>query len=762
MSLRPGDRLGPYEIEQVLGAGGMGVVFRALDTRLNRSVAIKILPEHITDEADRVRFQREAQAVAALSHPNVLSVFDVGTRGGDFYIVTELLEGSTLRERLRSGPLPRPVALEWARQAAVALQAAHAKGIVHRDIKPENLFITADGRVKVLDFGLAALMVRHDAPTVAHEQVRLTAPDTVLGTVGYMSPEQIRGETLDHRSDIFSLGCVLFEMIGGRPPFARASQTATIAAILNDTPDFRSLTDVSPRLAGILSQCLAKDPVNRFESAAAFAAALQEASSREGAVRRARASVAQRLRRPLALVAFAAVALVVLAGILMMFRREPPPAAPQPGGDQRVMLAVLPFENLSGDPSEEYFSDGLTEDAITEFGRLSADRLGVIARTSVMRYKKAHSDVRAVGRELGVDYLVSGSVRRAGNRLRVTAQLVRASDGTEMWADMYDRTLDDVFAIQSELARNVAAAVRIKVIPAPAAARRHPAPRTPAAHDAFLRGRHHLALGTPDDRRKSVEYMEDAVAADPESALAHTELARALLSLSTLDFAPREIVPKAREEVEQALRLDDGVPEAHDVLGTMLLEYYWDWVAAERELKRAIALDPNFARAYATYATLLVSGGRADEGIAYAAQARKLDPLALTQHRNHLLQLFAARRWDDALARAREVIRQEPKYDFAHAVAALAHSERGEKDAAIAEAEQVINMTTVPVPRAMAAYVLAINGRIDQARSLLAELRAAAEKRFVCFFNVATVHAALGQREETFASLNRAIRDKSG
>ena len=759
MPLAIGDRLGPYELRGPLGAGGMGVVYRAYDTRLQRSVAIKVLSESISSEVYRARLEREARAVAALSHPNVVSVFDVGTHDERFYVVSELLEGETLRGVMRNGPMTPSVAVDYARQAAAGLQAAHAKGIVHRDIKPENLFVTTDGRLKVLDFGLVALMSEPDSATAVHAN-RLTAPDTVLGTIGYMSPEQLRGEQVDVRTDIFSLGCVLFEMLAGRPPFLRGSQTATVAAILNDPPDYAPLTNTPLPLVRVVQRCLEKGRNDRYASAEQLSGELLAPSDVPTV-----AFASQERKRGGSTLSRAALAGLVIAAAVtatLMLPRPGETETPSPIQSQRAMVAVLPFENLSGDPAQEYFSDGLTEDTTSEFGRLSPERLGVIARTSVMRYKKTRADIRTIGRELGVDYVVEGSVRRAGDRVRVAAQLVRASDGTHLWAETYDRTVDDVFALQSELARDVAGAVEIKLAPPLAASARRTVPMSAAGRDAFLRGRYHLALGTPADRQKAVAYMEQASLTDPGSAQVHTEMARAFLSMSTIDVPPHQIVPKAREAVTRALELDDSLAEAHDVLGTMLLEYYWDWAEAEREMKRAIALSPNLARAHATYATLLVSSGRMDEGIQHAARARELDPLALSQHRNFLIQLIAARRWSDALEQAQKVIRLEPQYDLAYAIEGLARLKLGDTEGALASAGKVVAMTKVPVPRAWAAYVYAHSGRTAEARSLLQELQAAAEKRFVCFFNVATLHGVLGEKEKAFEDLERAIRDRSG
>jgi TolB-like protein/tetratricopeptide (TPR) repeat protein/predicted Ser/Thr protein kinase len=753
MPLTAGEMLGPYEIRSRIAAGGMGEIYSAFDTRLRRSVAVKIVGDAVTSAAERARLEREAQAVAALSHPNILSVFDVGTKDGVFYIVTELLEGRTLRDELRHGPLPLAKALEYAREAAVALRSAHAKGIVHRDIKPENLFITSDGRLKVLDFGLARLLPMPEEVTAVHEP-RLTAPEVVVGTVGYMSPEQLRGDAVDQRSDIFSLGCVLFEMLGGRPPFLRKSQTATAAAILNESPDYASLSSVPPHVLTIVRGCLAKNASERYASAEALVADLQVAL---------RGAPTRRNSMVLTMASAAVLVIIAIAVVMFVARRTEVPRIPAPlPGPRHATLAVLPFQSLGADASQEYFSDGLTEDTTTEFGRISPDRLAVIARTSTMRYKKGPLDVRTVGRELGADYVVEGSVRRDGERVRVAAQLVRASDGTEMWAETYDRTVKDIFALQSELARDVASAVQIKVVPARSTPREKQIPRTPEGRDAFLRGRYHLELGTGDDLRKAVEYLSQAVAAEPDSPLANTELAQALITIATRDEAPRIVIPRARPYVDKALQLDGSIAEAHELLGEILLEYDWNWPEAERELKKAIALDPNQARAYTEYATLLICSGRFDEGLQYATRGAALDPVGTARGRNALYLLYVVHRLDDMFDQAQRALDLSPQYGYAYAIRGLAHLGRGEREAALRDADKVAALTDAPFSLSLAAYVNARAGRPDVARNQIHELEKIAEKQFVCFFNVAAIYGALGATDKAFQSLERAFADRSG
>ena len=752
MPFEPGHRLGPYEIRQRIGAGGMGEVYSAFDSRLHRVVAVKVLSESSGSASSPARLEREARAVAALSHPNVISIFDIGTEGDSVYVVSELLEGMTVREALREGRLPVETTVRYAREAAAALQAAHAKGIVHRDIKPENLFITSDGRLKVLDFGLAHAVDSTQAVT-AVQQERLTAPHTVVGTVGYMSPEQLRGEPIDERSDIFSLGCVVFEMLGGSAPFQRPSQTATIAAILTDPPDFRSLSSVAPPLISVLQRCLAKDRRDRYPSADALITGLDHslAAPNNG-----------RTSWRLAAGAGLAVAVIVTLAWLGVRRRETTSPAPPPAPQRRAMLAVLPFENLSGDPSQEYFSDGLTEETITEFGRLSPARLGVIARSSTMRYKNVHPDVRTVGRELGVDYIVEGSVRRAGDRVRVAAQLVRATDATEMWADTYDRTVDDVLVMQADLARGVAAAVQIKVAPGRAATNANALPANGAAREAFLRGRYYLNLGTVDDRRKAVDSMRQAIALDPQSAVAYAGLARAFMNQSTYEIAPRDIIPKARDMVEKALQLDDGIAEAHEVLGEILLDYYWNWADSERELKRALTINPNSASGHLEYATLLITAGRIDEGIQELKRGRELDPVSAAANRGGLFDLYCARQYQDALDLARRAIEIEPRNDLAYAIIGMIQLQRGDRSSAAANADHAMSMKPGQLTRTIAAFVYASLGRQAEARKILAQIEGESRQHFVCFFNVATVYLPLGEPNKAFEALERGYNDRTG
>ncbi|MGA7991281.1 MAG: protein kinase, partial [Thermoanaerobaculia bacterium] len=450
MALSRGSRLGPYEILAPLGAGGMGEVWRAHDGRLGREVAIKILPEALgSDAGARARFAREARAVAALSHPNVLAIFDVGEDSGIAYAVTELLEGENLRAHLAGGPLAPRRAADWALQIAEGLAAAHEKGIIHRDLKPENVFVTRDGRVKLLDFGLARReeAASDDAKTLTRSLT--TDPGTILGTAAYMAPEQARGIPADHRSDLFSFGAVLWEMLAGRRAFSGTSAAEVLASVLRDQPPpLAEAGGLAGALGEVAKHCLEKDPALRFQSARDVVFALHAAESA--------------VSRPVV---------------------TPPPSRPPDGGPS---VAVLPFRNLSPEKDSEYLSDGLSEEIIHAL--MKVETLHVAARTSSFAFKDKSEDVRAIGERLGVRSVLEGSVRQAGGRLRVTAQLIDVTSGYQLWSERFDRTLDDVFAVQDEIARAIANTLRVRLFGGDSTPRAA-APRDPVAYDLYLRGR---------------------------------------------------------------------------------------------------------------------------------------------------------------------------------------------------------------------------------------------------------------------------------
>ncbi|MGH7822750.1 MAG: protein kinase domain-containing protein, partial [Candidatus Binatia bacterium] len=543
-----------------LGAGGMGEVYRARDSRLGREVAIKVLPADVAaDPKARARFEREARAVAALSHPNILAIYEFDTEDGLFFAVTELLEGETLRERVAKGPIPWREAVGIAAAIADGLATAHSKGIVHRDLKPENVFVTQDGRVKILDFGLA----RSESPVPSTDS-SLSKSGMVMGTYGYMSPEQARGERAGAASDVFSLGSVLYEMIAGRPAFARGTAAETTAAVLKEEPP--ALGRTVPRgLHAILRRCLEKDPARRPASAAEVASALRALPSKPSLSPRIPVLGTRRRRVAAAL----AVALGIGLGTLAIERFAFAPAKSlipwadaAPPLPDKPSIVVLPFTNLSGDPDEEYFSDGMARDIITDLSKVSA--LFVIDPYTAFTFKGEDAKIRDVGRELGVRYVLGGSVQRAEGRVRINVQLADAATGEPVWAERYDRAIDDVFAVQGEITQAIVAALRVEVREAEQARIRKIPTENLSAYESGLHGEALLFQFTKEANAKAEELFQRAIALDPDYARAHTLLGTVFLHrlMFQWDLDPR-LAGRVLEHAEKAVALDPTDPSCH-------------------------------------------------------------------------------------------------------------------------------------------------------------------------------------------------------
>ena len=767
MPLPTGTRLGPYEILSPIGAGGMGEVYRARDTRLARDVAVKVLPAEFSADVDRLRrFEQEARAASALNHPNILTVHDIGTQDGAPYVVSELLEGETLRERLSSGSLASRKAVDYAVQVARGISAAHEKGIVHRDLKPENLFVTKDGRVKILDFGLAKLTRPEtvsgpgtQAPTVTHG----TEPGVVMGTAGYMSPEQVRGEAADQRSDIFSLGAVLYEMLTGNRAFRGGSAVETLNAILKDDPAELSQTgrEVSPALERIIRRCLEKSREERFQSAGDLAFALGEATS-AAASSPATAGVVTPKTMPvsrLLVVGIGVVALLaaLVAGNLGGIRKRIFGGA-APG---RIhSLAVLPLENFSHDPEQNYFADAMTEQLITDLAQIRS--LRVISRTSVMGYRATKKPLPQIARELNVDAVLEGSVQRSGDRVRITAQLIEAPTDRHLWAKSYERDLRDVLSLQSEVARAVADEIRTAVTPAEQTRLAKARPVDPEVHELDMRGRYQLNNATSEqDIRKAIGLFQQALAKDPGDAPAYVGLADGYSSLTEFYLPPQETMPRAKAAAIRALELDDTLADAHTMLGWLHTAYDWEWSSAETEFRRALELKPNSADAHGGYGNYLTVVGRQEEAVAEIRRASELDPLSIGIHNNALVDLFMLKRYLEALERGRMVFELDPNNAFAHAQLALVHIQMGHRSEAISEAEKGIQNSDSPLNRAMAGTVLAAAGESARASRILDELMEVSRKRYVCPFEVGVIHLGLGDKDEAFRWLEKGYQDRS-
>ena len=741
----------------------MGEVYRARDTRLGREVAIKVLPASFAADPDRMRrFEQEARAASALNHANILTIHDVGLSGGSPYVVSELLEGETLRQRLSLGALPARKAVNFAIQIANGLAAAHEKGIVHRDLKPENVFVTVDGRVKVLDFGLAKLKGAEAgaAGTSVPTEGPGTEPGTVMGTAGYMSPEQVRALATDHRSDIFSFGAMLYEMLTGQRAFRGRSAVETMNAVLKEEPPepSRSQSDVTPALDRVVRRCLEKSPSERFQSARDLAFALREASMTSRlAAGAAGPSDHSRARAGLLLAAGILVLLAVVFAGRIGALRERFRGRAVAGAIQS--LAVLPLENFSRDPEQEYFADGMTEELITDLAQIGS--LRVISRTSVMGYKGTKKPLPQIGRELGVDGVVEGSVQRAGNRVRITAQLIEAATDRHLWAKSYERDLRDVLSLQSDVAQAVAREVQAAVTPEEQARLARTRSVDPEVHELYLKGRQHVGMGVEKELRAAIALFERALARDPEDARSWAGIADAWAGLSDFSLPPQEAMPKAKEAAERALRLDDSLAEAHASLGAVYMLYDWRWAEAEKELRRAIELNPSYAPAHDWCGGLLAALGRRDEWPSESLAARQLDPLSPTIHQDFGWNAMLSRQPGNAIPALKRAIEIEPTFGLAQATLAVVLAQKGLRSEALAEARKATEVDHSPLVMAEAGGAMAMAGDLAGARQVLKRLDEITKTRYVCPYEVGVIHAYLGETDEALRNLENGYEVRS-
>ena len=757
-----------YRILEKLGGGGMGVVYKAEDTTLGRQVALKFLPEEWSKDRQALeRFKREARAAAALNHPNICTIYEVGEQAGQPFLVMELLEGETLEQRISAQPLKVNEILELAIPIALALEAAHAKGIVHRDIKPANIFVTQEGGVKILDFGLAKVARAGGPSSVTDVSTEsLTAPGVVAGTVQYMSPEQALAEPVDARTDLFSFGSVLYEMATGRAPFLGSTLGETIAHILHSEPEAmgRFNSEVPAELERITRKCLEKKRQERYQSAKELRVDLQGLKRATESVqagvtaglalpKRGRPAVPLRKRRIVAIVGAAVmlVAAVLIARNVGGLRDR----LLGPVGPPRIeSLAVLPLENLMGDPQQEYFVDGMTEELIADLSQVSA--LRVISRTSVMQYKGSKKLMPEIARELKVDGVIEGSVLRSGDQVRITAQLIQAATDTHLWARSYERDLRDVLALQDEVARAIAEEIRVKLTPQEQTLLARGRPVNPETHEAYLKAMFYLYKKTPEGFAKGLALLQQAIEKDPADPLPYAGLALAYPIIyhgPGGTVPPREGFPRARAAALKALELDESSAQAHLALAAIKVYFDWDWAGAEKEFKRALELNPNLPEAHAHYGWYLLLFGRNEEGLAEGKRAVELDPLTSVYTAWVGWMYWNLGQPDKAIEQARKALDIDPNSPDALYVLGGAYADKKMFEQAIAANQKLAAVN--PDWKFGLATTYALAGRKANALKLMAEMEREDYSKFsLDLFGIQTI---LGNREEAFRALDAAF-----
>jgi serine/threonine-protein kinase len=807
-----GTRFGHYELIQQIGSGGMGQVYLAKDQKLDRRVAIKILHEKFSrDESNLKRFVREAKTASALNHPNILVIHEIGESEAAHYIVSEFIEGRTLREVLTQSQMNLGEVLDVAIQIARALSAAHGAHLIHRDIKPENVMLRPDGYIKVLDFGLAKLIEQQNKSFLGLEESTLakgqTAKGVILGTINYMSPEQAKGERIDERTDIFSLGVVIYEMVTGRTPFAQDSMSETLANLISAEPQplSRFAINVPDELTRIVSKMLRKDKDERYQTmkdvltdlkdlranltlatkvertpelgGITATAALQQATrDAEKVTANTQYSFLRRIVPHKGLVGIALVTLLAGAiglGYYFVYSRRPPSepddskvAAGLPLRTSFKSLAVLPLDNFSGDSAQDYLADGMTEALITELAKIGS--LRVISRQSIMQYKTARKPLPDIAKELNVDVIVTGSVQRSRDKIGITAQLIRATTDQHLWANQYERQVRDVISLQREVARAIAAEINVKLTPQEQGLLANARPVNTEALDAYLKGRDYFNQGRnlleqgqgTDLLKTSVGYFEQATRIDPSYALAYAGLARANHWLAGSGL--RELYPRAKKAATRALEIDETLAEAHGALARVLHRFDWDFARSENEYERAIELNPSYSDAHHGYALYLSDLGRHDQAIREIELAQALDPLTLPLKTNVAFIYLYARQNDRAIEHFQRLADTQPKNLNTHYGLGMAYIYNGMHAEGMEELRKLFDLSEGDaLAKTYLAWAYAVSGDRDKAIKMLDEIlnsRGGAVSKVT----IAEVYTALGNKDQAFAWLEKAYQEHSG
>ncbi len=737
----------------------MGVVYEAEDTHLGRHVALKFLPDEMGADPDALRrFEREARSASALNHPHICTIYDIGEQDGQPFIVMELMRGQSLKTAIAGKPLPAARVVELGVQIADALEAAHAAGMVHRDIKPANIFVTDHGEAKLLDFGVAKFVSSgggwDDGETFAQPE-QLTMPGTTVGTIDYLSPEQAWGRDVDARADLFSFGVVLYEMATGRAPFREESAIRTVDSILHREAEApaRVNPDVPPELERIIARAMEKDRTRRYQSASQIKADLRRLLRDTASIDAARARRTRRavLAGAAGVVTLLATLAALLAGHDLLVGRRNAGAA----GETAQSIAVLPFVDLSAEKNQEYFADGLAEELLNALAQIP--ELKVAARSSSFQFRGEHGDLRVIGRKLDVATVLEGSVRMEGRHVRISAELVNAASGFTLWSHTYDRELDDIFAVQDEIARSVSSALKVKLL-----GRSETPPASPVhageAYECYLQGKYFAGRRTSEDLQRAIGYYERALQIDPRYALAWVGLADVHSAQADLGAAPvDEAYAKARDEVDKALSLEPDLAAAHAALGWIRVSHDWDWSGADSAYKRALELEPGNASVIRRAAALAGTLGRLDEAISLDKRGIKLDPLSVSAENNLGMHALYAGRLDEAAAAFRKALELNPDFGSAHAFLGRVELRLGHAATALQEMEREKDPFWRLYGLALAYHA---TGEPAEADSALREL--VEKDQNDAAFQIAEVCAARGEVDKAFAWLDRAYVQRDG
>ena len=760
-----GEKFAHYKVQSAIGAGGMGEIYRARDTRLKRDVAIKILPENLTQDASAIeRFMREAFAASALNHPNILTIFDIGEHDNIHFIATEFVEGQTLRRKMESSSLNVAEALDIAVQIAGALIAAHDAGIVHRDIKPENIMLRNDGYVKVLDFGIAKLTEREplefDAEAITLIQA-MTSPGMILGTAFYMSPEQARGLAVDARSDIFSLGVVIYEVITGQLPFSGATMSDVIASILKSEPKPFSeiVKNVPPELDRSIAAALNKNREERYQTMKGFLSDLKQIRQRlEFETELQRFNGSNHTFAVGAEISFAEQATQILPKNLFLPTRK---TRTRKAIDS---LAVLPLVNASGDANTEYLSDGITECIINSLSKLP--KLRVVPRSTVFRYKGRETDLQETGNELGVRAVFAGRIVQVGESLIVKAELVDIANEAQIWGEQYRREMTDIFTLLEDIAEDISEKLRLKLSGEEKKQLAKRYTENTEAYQFYLKGRYFVTTKRTEEWiKKGIEYFQKAIDLDPNYALAYSGIseAYAFLASSTGGWSPRKAYPKAKAAALKALELDDALGEAHCSLGFAYLLYDWNFAEAEREFKRAIELSPNYPNAHDGYGFYLKAVGRHTEAIEKCKQVQQLDPLSPFAHVSLGYAYYFARDYEKAIDECNKALEMDKNSTFAYRNLGLAYLQQGKyNDAIIALSDAVKYSCGGLAFESYLGFAYAVANKRAEALEVLASLEDIDKERYVPAYNFAMIYAGLGDFDKAFDLMEQACKEHSG